>query len=80
MPKLPDNRRVNGPPEPPIRIIAVGVFLLVIIAMLAGCVRAREAAYYAPPKPVVCEIPVYDGPREQGKVIKCLTRAEWSAP
>ncbi len=56
----------------PLRIISLGV-----IVLLAGCVQAREAAYYSPPKPKRCDIPVYDGPAEDGKIIRCISREEW---
>lgn len=80
-PSPPENERDFGPPQPPLRIIAIVIMVAVVLAIaLSGCVQARIAAYYAPPKPGVCEIPVYDGPREEGKLLKCLSRAEWSAP
>lgn len=72
-------RRVNGPPGPPVRAIVLGFALLVIIAMLAGCVQARINAYYHPPKPPPCDIPVCDGACSDGRpILRCISRGEWS--
>lgn len=51
--------------------------LCALALILTGCVQAREAAYYNPPKPKRCEIPVWDGPAENGKLLRCISRSDW---
>lgn len=60
--------------SPAFRFAIVAFLVLLVLSTCAGCVQAREAAYYNP-KPVrrSCSIPICDGPCREGRVIDCTS-------